>query len=326
MQLLSRIKRIRPGRTQLILGVAIVIGLAAAWAAKSFLNHRVADIEARAKGRTVDVVVAKTDLPRGAVLDADTAAVRKIPVQYAHSDAITPDDFERAEGEPLAYPVKSGEMILWSLLETKKTPTFSTRVEMGRRAITVPVDEINSISGMLEPGDIIDLYMSLDYQGRKITLPLLQAVEVMATGQRAIDDPKSGERREFTTVTLDTTPEQAQSVIVARDTGRITALLRNPQDKKPLPEVRGDVAGLLGLKARFGGADAKTPLVLADQQVPVLYGGQGHYTDEQLTLARARSQERSVAGPTVPATTASDEAPAISPALPTPQTAMTAAP
>jgi pilus assembly protein CpaB len=157
---------------------------------------------------------------------------------------------------------------------------------MGRRAITVPVDEINSISGMLEPGDMIDLYVSLDYQGRKITLPLLQAVEVMATGQRAIDDPKSGERREFTTVTLDTTPEQAQSVIVARDTGKITALLRNPQDKKPLPEARGDVAGLLGLKDRGDTAS----MGLVDPQVPVLYGGQGRYTDEQLNLAAGRHQ------------------------------------
>lgn len=280
MQFFSRLKSFRSTRTHGILATAIAIGLVAAFAAKSYLSHRVADIEARAKGKTVRVVVAKTDLAEGSVLSSDTAAVRQIPVEYAHSGAITPENFDRAEGETLAYPVKSGEMILWSLMETKKAPSFSTRVAVGHRALTVPVDEINSISGMLEPGDIIDLIVTLDHKGKKLTLPLLQAVEVMATGQRSVDDPKSGERREFTTVTLDTTPEQAQGVIVAREAGRVTALLRNPQDKQPLVKSRGDLASLLGFKE-----DETTNLSFPDAQVPVLYGGQNKFSDEQLNIA-----------------------------------------
>jgi len=161
-------------------------------------------------------------------------------------------------------------MILWSLMEGKRTPTFSARVEAGRRAMTVPVDEISSISGMLEPGDTVDLMVTLDQRGRKLTFPLLQTVQVMATGQRVVDDPKTGDRRSYSTVTLDITPEQAQYVIVAREAGRITALLRNPQDKQPLADARSDVAQLLGLKD--GAAVSNTE---RDLQVPVLYGGRG---------------------------------------------------
>lgn len=269
-------------KTWTVLGVAIGIGLLAAVIAGSYLSSEMAMIEARAKGKTVSVVVAKQDLMKGAKLSAENVAVRPVPQDYAHSVAVTPDQFERIEGQALAYPVKSGEMILWGLLETKKVPTFSARVEAGHRAITVPVDEINSISGMLEPGDIIDLMATLDQKGKKITFPLLQSAQVMATGQRAADDPKSGERRQYSTVTLDTTPEQARDVIVAREAGKITALLRNPQDKGTVANARTDIAALLGLQhgQLAGGSDE-------DTKIPVLYGGaSGKLPPEGLNLAR----------------------------------------
>lgn len=263
------LKKFKPGKTWIVLGVALSIGLLAALAARSYLSSRMEAIEARGKGKMVNVVVAKRDLSRGAKLSEDSVAVRAIPADYAQSLAVTPDAFDRIDGQVLAYPVKSGEMILWGLMEGKKVPTFSTRVETGHRAMTVPVDEINSISGLLEPGDIVDLIATIDKKGKKVTFPLLQSVQVIATGQRSVDDPKSGQRREYSTVTFDITPEQAQNVIVARDAGKITALLRNPQDTQ-IYGKKWDVAAMLGLNsaAKDGGMD--------DRQVPVLYGGRGN--------------------------------------------------
>jgi len=262
---LSIPKKFKPGKTWVILGVALGIGLLAALAARSFLSNQMEAIEARSKGQTVNVVVAKRELKKGERLSAENVAVRPIPMQYAHSQAILPDAFDRVDGQVLAYPVSAGEMIIWGLMETKRVPTFSARVEPGHRALTVAVDEINSISGMLEPGDMVDLMATIDKKGKKITFPLLQSIPVMATGQRSVDDPKSGERREYSTVTLETSPAQAQNIIVAREAGKITALLRNPQDKQPIGNNNADVASLLGLT---GGARDSN-----DIQVPVLYGG-----------------------------------------------------
>lgn len=261
---LPHIKNFKLNKTWIVLGVALGIGLLAALAARSYLSNRMEAIEARAKGKMVNVVVAKRDLIKGARLSADSVAVREIPIEYAQSLAVTPAAFDHIDGQVLAYSVKAGEMILWGLMEGKKVPTFSTRVEAGHRAMTVPVDEINSISGLLEPGDIVDLIATVDKNGKKVTFPLLQSVQVMATGQRSVDDPKSGERREYSTVTLNITPEQAQNVIVARDAGKITALLRNPQDKQAYDKT-WDVPALLGLNGATHGVD--------DRQVPVLYGG-----------------------------------------------------
>ena len=236
----------------------------------------------------IDLVVAKVDLDKGAILSNDNVAVRSIPAEYTHEAAMSPANFDRAEGEKLAYPVKAGQLIMWGLLETKRVPTFSARVEVGHRAMTVPVDEISSISGLLEPGDVIDLIVTVDNEGHKTTFPLLQSVQVLATGQRSVDDPKSGERRDFSTVTLDTTPEQAQHVIMAREGGKLTALLRNPQDKQHMPDEVIDIASMLGGKSRSKKSDLTLGEVAdADGGIPVLYGGgQTKFTPEQLQILR----------------------------------------
>lgn len=266
---MNTLRNFRPSKTWIVLGVALVIGLLAALTARSYLSNQMEAIEARAKGKTVNILVAKVDLPKGATLSKANVAVRPIPIEFAHSVALTPEDFDRVAGQPLAYPVKSGEMLLWGLMETQRVPTFSARVEAGRRAMTVPVDEINSISGMLEPGDVIDLMVTLDRNGKKITFALLQSVQVMATGQRSVDD--AGEKHSYSTVTLDTTPEQAQNIIVARDAGRLTALLRNPQDKQLIGKGSYDMAALLGQTG--GPAVAARHSGTVRRAVPVIYGG-----------------------------------------------------
>lgn len=263
---LQVLRNLKPGKTWIILGVALTVGVMAALGARAYLANQMAAIQARAHGETVGLIVAKRELRRGEVLSTETVAVRAVPVDFAHSGAVTPNEFERIDGQRIAFNVKPGELILWSMLETKRAPTFSARIAPGRRAITVPVDEINSISGMLEPGDVIDLLVTVDQQGRKTTVPLLRSVQVMATGQRSVDDPKGGERRIFATVTLDTTPEQAENIIIAREAGKITALLRNPADKQPTTSGT-DLAKLLGGKTRTAALTAR--------QVPVIYGGQG---------------------------------------------------
>lgn len=262
LDFLRRLQQFRPNRTWIILGVAISIGGIAAFAARNYLTNQISEIEARAKGETTAVVVAKKDLPKGAKLSPANAAIREVPVEFAHSGAVTPDQFDRVSGQVIAYPIKSGEMVLWALMETQKAPTFSARVAPGHRAITVPVDEINSISGMLEPGDTIDLIATVDRGGHHATFPLLQSVSVMATGQRSVDDPKSGERRQFSTVTLDTTPQQAQSLIVAREVGKLTALLRNPQDNHPIGKSHEDASRPQTGRSRQ-----------VNRTVPVIYGG-----------------------------------------------------
>lgn len=253
----------------MILATALLIGGLAAFGVNRYIERQVEDIEARSKsGRTVKVVVPKEDLPKGTLLAANLMALREVPAEWAHSNAVTPEQFDRVENQALAYPAAGGEMLLWSLLEGQRVPTFSSRLVAGRRAITVPVDEVNSISGLIEPGDRIDLVVSARRDSKTYMFPLLQNVPVLATGTRVVVEPggKEGNPRTYTTLTLEALPEDAQRVLAAREVGKIAALLRAPGDGARISGNRRDAMALLGI------GDANRPAA-GDGSVPVLYGG-----------------------------------------------------
>ena len=161
--------------------------------------------------------------------------------------------------------------------------TFSARLQSGQRAVTVPVDEISSLSGMVEPGDRIDIVVSARNETRNFTFTLLQNVAVLATGSHADPDARDaqGQPRSYTTITLDTSPEDAKRVIAAREIGRVTALLRAPGDITPVSTAITDGRKLLGLPDGDGKGISS---------VPVIYGG-GPITSGLQMSSRAEAPE-----------------------------------
>lgn len=262
--------RVPVNRSWLLLGVALLLGGLSAYGVKRYIEQHVQEIEARSRsGRLVKVVVPKEDLVKGTVLQSSQVAVREVPQEWAHTNAVTPEQFERVEGQQLAYPVARGEMLLWSLLEGGRAASFSARLPSGQRAITVPVDEVNAISGLLQPGDRIDLMVTAKRDNKAYLFPLLQNVTVLATGAQAIPvagwDGKESSKRSFTTVTLEASPDDARRVLAAREVGKLSAMLRAPGDKAEIASTRSEAFALLGL----GGNSVPT----AAGGVPVIYGG-----------------------------------------------------
>jgi len=280
--------RLQINKTWIVLGVALVVGGGAAFMANSYLRAQVEEIESRGKGESVKLVVAKKDMPKGATLGVDSLAVRNVPREWAHSNAVTPEQFDRIDRGALAYPAKRGEPLLWSQLEGDKVPTFSARVAAGRRAVTVPVDEISSISGLVEPGDRIDIMVTVRRDNRQLAFILMQSVPVLATGTKVEQgsDGRDGSRRTFTTITLDVNAEQARQVIAAREIGKITALLRAPGDRGAVSGSRDDAAALLGLAS-------PAPLV-ARRGVQIIYGGMAR--SQAIAPLPAASDTRPAAG------------------------------
>jgi pilus assembly protein CpaB len=269
--------KLKINRTWMILGIAVIFGVGAALGAMRYLSQRVSDIEARDKNKAMTkVVVAKENLQKGAKLTSANVAVREIPAEWSHSGAITPDQFDRADNALLAHPAARGEPVIWAQLEGQRAPSFSARLAPGRRAITVPVDEISSLSGMVQPGDLIDLLVSVRKDNLNYTFALLQSVNVLATGTRATQesDSEEGKARTFTTITLDTTPEDAKRVVAAREIGKLTAMLRAPGDRDPVSRERSEAMTLVGLGRGAAGESA----------VPVIYGGVGAKLDQVASL------------------------------------------
>lgn len=255
----------RKQKNLIVLGTALVVGGLAAYGAQSYLRGKLEEIESRDKNRAmVKLVVAKENLAKGSTLGSANLAVRPVPAEWAHSGAVTPDQFARVDGATLAYPAAAGEPLIWAQMEAPQPPNFSAELAPGHRAITVPVDEINSVSGMLAPGDLIDIVVTTRRQDKNFTFNLLQGMKVLATGQQTlVRQTQQGEQAQtYSTITLDTLPEDAKRIIAAREIGKITALLRAPGDQARVSTARSEAHALLGLD-RAGGV----------AQVPVIYGG-----------------------------------------------------
>ena len=240
----------------------VLCGALAAWSGYRYLQQQSQRLEEQAKQPMVERVVAAFNLPAGTVLHEEHLAVRSFPQTAVAANSLHPAQYQQVVGMALRGEIAAGDMILPIHIAHIMTDAFSTRLAAGRRAITMPVDQINSLAGLLQAGDLVDLYVSFDHQRRKITAPLLQGVLVLATDESTVDMPTEIGAH-YATVTFDLAPEDGAKLVAARQTGSITAMLRNPHDAKLSNKaVRGDLATLLGINKP--NAEFKT--------VPIIYG------------------------------------------------------
>lgn len=198
----------------------------------------------------VDVVVPGRRLLQGESIRQADLLIRPIPVAYVDSNSILQSNFTDALGQQLAFDVDEGKPLLWAHLEGGRSRTFSGLVPEGARALTVRVDEINSISGFLQPGDRIDLLMTHGLGSENSVFPLIQNLNVIATGLQTRVDKNSvgGGKRSFTTITVNVSPDNAQKITLAQKMGKLTAVLRNPEDLEAVSPQPMTAAGLFNKK------------------------------------------------------------------------------
>jgi pilus assembly protein CpaB len=142
----------------------------------------------------------------------------------------------------------------------------SNRLEPGLKAVSVTVDPSSAASGLIRAGDRVDLFVSLDHQGKRLTAMLLQSVEVLGTGH--ISDLNT--RMDGTTsasdanITLAVSHKDAVRVIAAREAGSISAVLSSSQAlsvRQATQSTAGDLAAILGL-----------PTQPVSRVIPIMYG------------------------------------------------------
>jgi pilus assembly protein CpaB len=184
-------------------------------------------------GRPVPVVVATRDLPLGTAIDPSMLGTRVLPEAYVEARHIRSADAERIIGTPVSMGVKANEAVLWSDLATtsQERRDLSALVKTGRRVLTIRADSSSTFGGLIRPGDSVDVLYTTTREGsaEPVTIALLQNLLVLAigrdTGSAAGDDQNKGSE-----VSVSVTVEQAQVLAHAGGSGRMTLILRNPDD------------------------------------------------------------------------------------------------
>lgn len=207
-----------------------------------------------------EVVVASTDLQPGAEVNSDTMAVRSIPSEYVADDAVLPGTFKAVTGAVLTKPLGSGKMLTQEVIDLKIPRDFAGTVREGFRAITIQVDEINSIAELVRPGNRVDLYSRLPEAtdpsstggGGLMVIPVLEDVLVLATGKSGLRPNEDEFRRlateaprySYTTLTLEVSPKDAALLSLAEARGTMIATLKNNDDNTTPDFARLDMNDL----------------------------------------------------------------------------------
>lgn len=146
-------------------------------------------------------------------------------------------------GMRLANRLQAGEALLWSDLATihETQRELSTLVTDGMRAVSVRTDTNSAFGGLIRPGDRVDLLFHLGATtitaDERMTLSILQNMLVLAVdadmGDSLAGDSNARNSRASSYVNqivLSATPEQAQLIAYAQERGRLSLVLRNPND------------------------------------------------------------------------------------------------
>ncbi len=231
------------GRQTLVLAVAGgLLGLVASIMAYHYLEREETQLRDKMKAEQtqnlVPVVVAKADLSAGVTVGDNNMAIRHVSKDYVYPETVLPNGFDKVKGQALVKPLGKGQPLLLGYLAEGGAMGLADKVKEGRRAVTINVDEVSSLNGLIQPGNRIDLILSNRSGGSGgMVVPLLQGVKVLATGSQLAPSPDSQPGSDkfglrYATLTLDVTPAEAERVVLARDSGALTAILRGRDDDK----------------------------------------------------------------------------------------------
>ena len=136
---------------------------------------------------------------------------------------------------------------------------------------------------------------SIAFGGGQAALPLVERLAVADTGWLTPAEFATGVGLSYATLTLDVTPEEAERIILARETGILTATLRGRSDAQPdLPTTPMTASQL------FGPSPAAAPWQVAPRVETVTYIMHGNTpgvaTIFELPVGEVRSRGMAPAG------------------------------
>jgi pilus assembly protein CpaB len=220
----------RSRRLFIVMALALLSGLAAAWLALNYLRQPESPIR-NVEAAEAEVVVAARDLQLGTVLTVEDVKLigwpgGALPEGYSSS-------VEEVLGRGVITNVVLNEPLISSKIAVKEAGGgLPIVIPEGMRGVSVRVDDVISIAGFVLPGNRVDVLVTLDQGGQAdnpVTKLILQNMSILTSGQ-VIEQGANGEPIQVTVITVLASPEEAEELVLAATRGRIQLALRNTLD------------------------------------------------------------------------------------------------
>ena len=169
------------GRRSLIVVLALLLGVAAGGASYAYLHS----VQQRAyhNATLTQVYTVKGSITKGTTAAAAIAAGQivkaQIPTQFRPSDTVT--DLATIRNQVAVANITNGQVISASLFTSASAVagTAAQAIPAGEVAITLSVDTVHGVAGLIQPGDQVDLMVQRTDGSEDV---IYQNVHVMAIG------------------------------------------------------------------------------------------------------------------------------------------------
>ena len=242
-------------QTVILMAIAGACGLVAMFGVKKYLDQQ----NNKDETPKVTVLRALTPIKQGAALNESNTQLVSVEQDSCPKGVVT--SMDQVKDRALKVPRGAGDWILVDQLSAPGEIGVVTAIPKGYRVQTIPVDATTHHSGMLQPGNRIDLfvtYQDTDKETRErvnVSSLVLEYVEVFAVDSAQYGVDQTGENDKARNISLLVTPEQLLKVNLAMKQGDITTVLRSSEDTDAI-----DIASLdeNGLSGRPDGVDETT--------------------------------------------------------------------
>lgn len=216
-------------KSKIILLLALVMGIITT---VLFFNYmKQFNSETVVNQNVVEVVAAKESIKENQVVTGKMLQVVKVSKESVHANAVT--DLNEIDGLFATADIEAGEIILKHRVKSEKEENLfvSRKIADGYRAVSVGVNFVQSVSNLIEPEDEVDVVFSETIKENNIdkvvTQQLLSKIKVLAVGRKMTVSKEDEVYVEYTSVTLEVTPEDAITLVNASNRGNIQFTLHS---------------------------------------------------------------------------------------------------
>jgi pilus assembly protein CpaB len=261
-------------RLKIALVVAVFFGLVASYGIFNFLRQQRQAAEAL-RTQTQDVVIAAKDISAGSTMSEamlKDGTVRAIKWPKASVPAGAFETPTQVVGKVNRVKIMANEPILESRLSGEGAG-LTVRLEAGKRAMAVRVDEIIGVSGFIVPDDRVDVIVTTtppgvnDNKDARLSKIVLQNKRVLSVAQST--EQKDGKPQVARSITLEVSPEEAEKLSLAYQEGPIVLALRGVGDDTEPKTIGSNKNDLLALGTRKTSGPGRVRSVA--QQAPDKY-------------------------------------------------------
>lgn len=229
-----------PPRRLLLLATAMVLSLVTALVVRAWVEHVRTEAAAPAAHVAAPppppkmILVAAKPLPAGHFVRTEDLAWQSWPNNDLSKTYMVKGaaNLNAIVGSVVKSGIAQGEPITDMRIVKKGDRGFlAAIVQPGYRAVTVSLQSGAGLSGLAEPGDHVDLILTMDVPstkggpGRHLSETVLQDIRVLAIDQK-IDD-QSHDAPLARTATLEVTPKEAEVVPLLNEMGKLSMALRS---------------------------------------------------------------------------------------------------